>query len=111
MSISIILLIGVNEPTQYANTINNNYHLRSKNMSPLISLDQVKVGQAVLVLKIAPSHPDEASRLQQLNIRRGVALTVLQKSDREPLLVAIHDARVAINYQLAQSIWGRALED
>ncbi|WP_131910899.1 FeoA family protein [Celerinatantimonas diazotrophica] len=67
-------------------------------------LNQVSVGEPVRVVRITSLDTQLSNRLKQMNIRLGSSLKIMQLNDLEPLLVAIGDARVAINYELAGSI-------
>ena len=50
--------------------------------------------------------PDqEQSRLTQLGLRCGVCIKVLQTTGGSPLLVAVGDCRIGLNYQVAQKIY------
>lgn len=47
----------------------------------------------------------EQEKLSQLGLHRGGSVRVLQRAINEPLLLAIGDARIGINYQIAQKIF------
>ena len=49
--------------------------------------------------------PKEADRLADLGIRTGVEVRVLQAAPEAPLLVAVLDARIAVNYDVAKRIY------
>lgn len=72
-------------------------------------LNQVSIGEPVRVVRITSLDAQVLNRLKQMNIRLGSSLKVMQLNEQEPLLVAIADARVAINYELASSILVRPI--
>ena len=47
----------------------------------------------------------EADRLADLGMRTGVEVRVLQAAPEAPLLVAVLDARIAVNYDVAKRIY------
>lgn len=47
----------------------------------------------------------EVSRLSDLGMRIGSTVRVLQASDGEPLLVAVGDGRIGVNFAVAQKIY------
>ena len=47
----------------------------------------------------------EQERLSQLGLHRGSTVRVLQRAFNEPLLLAIGDTRIGINYQTAKKIF------
>lgn len=47
----------------------------------------------------------EADRLADLGMRTGVEVRVLQAAPEAPLLVAVLDARIAVNYDVARRIY------
>lgn len=49
--------------------------------------------------------PKEADRLADLGMRTGVEVRVLQAGPEAPLLVAVLDARIAVNYDVAKRIY------
>ena len=49
--------------------------------------------------------PKEADRLADLGMRTGVEVRVLQAAPEAPLLVAVLDARIAVNYDAAKRIY------
>lgn len=49
--------------------------------------------------------PKEADRLADLGMRTGVEVRVLQAAPEAPLLVAVLDARIAVNYDVARRIY------
>ena len=49
--------------------------------------------------------PKEADRLADLGMRAGVEVRVLQAAPEAPLLVAVLDARIAVNYDVAKRIY------
>ena len=49
--------------------------------------------------------PKEADRLTDLGMRTGVEVRVLQAAPEAPLLVAVLDARIAVNYDVAKRIY------
>ena len=49
--------------------------------------------------------PKEADRLADLGMRTGVEVRGLQAAPEAPLLVAVLDARIAVNYDVAKRIY------
>lgn len=49
--------------------------------------------------------PKEAGRLAELGMRIGAEVRVLQAAPDAPLLVAVLDARIAVNYDTAKRIY------
>jgi len=47
----------------------------------------------------------EVSRLSDLGMRIGSTVRVLQASEGEPLLVAVGDGRIGVNFAVAQKIY------
>lgn len=47
----------------------------------------------------------EQEKLLQLGLHRGGTVRVLHRACNEPLLLAIGDARIGLNYQTAQKIF------
>lgn len=74
----------------------------------VVQLNQASIGKKLTVIKVSAKHTNEMNRLKQLNIRPGSHLRVLQLNELEPLVVAVGDARIAVNYDLAKSILVRA---
>lgn len=73
------------------------------------SLNQVSIGEPVRVVRITSLEAHVLNRLKQMNIRLGSSLKVMQLNEQEPLLVAVADARIAIDYKLASSILVRSI--
>lgn len=44
-------------------------------------------------------------KLSQLGLHQGGTIRVLQRAPNEPLLLAIGDARIGVNYETAQKIF------
>ena len=47
----------------------------------------------------------EQEKLSQLGLHQGETIRVLQRALNEPLLLAIGDARIGVNYETAQKIF------
>lgn len=47
----------------------------------------------------------EQEKLSQLGLHQGGTIRVLQRALNEPLLLAIGDARIGVNYETAQKIF------
>ena len=47
----------------------------------------------------------EQEKLSQLGLHQGGTIRVLQRTLNEPLLLAIGDARIGVNYETAQKIF------
>ncbi len=75
-----------------------------KNMSQICPLTEsaLMTDLTVVQMKLDAS---EQEKLLQLGLHRGGTVRVLQRSCNEPLLLAIGDARIGLNYQTAQKIF------
>ncbi|CAG9001638.1 MAG: hypothetical protein CENE_03661 [Candidatus Celerinatantimonas neptuna] len=74
----------------------------------VIPLNHATIGNRLTVVKVRTEKNQELNRLKQLNIRPGSCLRILQLNKFEPLVIAVGDARIAINYNLAKSILVRS---
>lgn len=78
--------------------------MKKKNMSQLRPLTEIALDSPVTVVKIKlPA--DESERLFQLGLMRGSSVKVLHCAFNEPLLLAVGDSRIGVNYQLAERIY------
>ncbi|MCH5155090.1 MAG: ferrous iron transport protein A [Clostridiales bacterium] len=66
---------------------------------PLI---EAREGETMLVIRVA-AEPKVRKHLENLGIMTGALLTPLSHSDGN-MIVRVHDSRIAINRELAQSI-------
>ena len=75
-----------------------------KNMSQICPLTEsaLMTDLTVVQMKLDAS---EQEKLLQLGLHRGGTVRVLQRSCNGPLLLAIGDARIGLNYQTAQKIF------
>ncbi len=75
-----------------------------KNMSKICPLTEsaLMTDLTVVQMKLDAS---EQEKLLQLGLHRGGTVRVLQRACNEPLLLAIGDARIGLNYQTAQKIF------
>ncbi len=73
-------------------------------MSEVFSLSQAEVNRPLKVVRIATDKQDVALRLKELNVRRGSKIKIFELNKNAPLMLAIGDARVAIDYELSHSI-------
>ena len=75
-----------------------------KNMSQICPLTEsaLMTDLTVVQMKLDAS---EQEKLLQLGLHRGGTVRVLQRACNEPLLLAIGDARIGLNYQTAQKIF------
>ena len=48
---------------------------------------------------------NEQEKLSQLGLHHGGTVRVIQRAFNEPLLLAIGDARIGVNYETAQKIF------
>lgn len=76
-------------------------------MSKLISLAEAKVGDRY---RIAQLTCNNTQQLLGMGLRPGAVITVLDRSDRGAVIVALDSQRFCINYELAQNILLKALE-
>ena len=76
----------------------------TKNMSQICPLTEsaLMTDLTVVQMKLDAS---EQEKLLQLGLHRGGTVRVLQRACNEPLLLAIGDARIGLNYQTAQKIF------
>lgn len=75
-----------------------------KNMSQICPLTEsaLMTDLTIVQMKLDAS---EQEKLLQLGLHRGGTVRVLQRACNEPLLLAIGDARIGLNYQTAQKIF------
>lgn len=78
--------------------------IMGKNMSQIRPLTEsaLMTDLTVVQMKLDVS---EQEKLLQLGLHRGGTVRVLQRACNEPLLLAIGDARIGLNYQTAQKIF------
>ena len=78
--------------------------IMGKNMSQIRPLTEsaLMTDLTVVQMKLDAS---EQEKLLQLGLHRGGTVRVLQRACNEPLLLAIGDARIGLNYQTAQKIF------
>ena len=67
-----------------------------------MSLAQVGAGESMLVVRVA-ADPKTRRHLQNLGIMTGAELTPLSFSEGN-MIVRVHDSRIALDSNLAQSI-------
>lgn len=75
-----------------------------KSMSQIRPLTESDLMTEVTVVQMKLD-ASEQEKLSQLGLHRGGSVRVLQRAINEPLLLAIGDARIGINYQIAQKIF------
>lgn len=71
----------------------------------LVSLSDLSVGETAVVSKIRVKEMDVLNRLKQLNIRMGVEVKLIQAEPGNPFLIGINDARIGVNFDLAEKIY------
>lgn len=76
-------------------------------MSKLISLAEAKVGDRYTIAQLTCNNTQQ---LLGMGLRPGAVITVLDRSDRGAVIVALDSQRFCINYELAQNILLKALE-
>lgn len=75
-----------------------------KNMSQICPLTESALMTDLTVVRMKLD-ASEQEKLLQLGLHRGGTVRVLQRACNEPLLLAIGDARIGLNYQTAQKIF------
>lgn len=75
-----------------------------KTMSQIRPLTESELMAEVTVVQMKLD-ASEQEKLSQLGLHRGGTVRVLQRAMNEPLLLAIGDARICVNYQVAQKIF------
>ena len=75
-----------------------------KNMSQICPLTESALMTDLTVVQVKLD-VSEQEKLLQLGLHRGGTVRVLQRACNEPLLLAIGDARIGLNYQTAQKIF------
>lgn len=75
-----------------------------KTMSRIFPLTQTELMTEVTVVRMKLD-AGEQEKLSQLGLHQGGAVRVLQRALNEPLLLAIGDARIGVNYETAQKIF------
>lgn len=70
-------------------------------IQPLTCINQY---QSATVVKIKLTDQEQI-HLAQLGVRCGISIKVLQNAGQGPLLIAIGDGRIGLNYQMAQKIF------
>lgn len=75
-----------------------------KNMSQICPLTESALMTDLTVVQMK-LNASEQEKLLQLGLHRGGTVRVLQRACNEPLLLAIGDARIGLNYQTAQKIF------
>ena len=75
-----------------------------KNMSQICPLTESALMTDLTVVQMILDE-SEQEKLLQLGLHRGGTVRVLQRACNEPLLLAIGDARIGLNYQTAQKIF------
>ena len=75
-----------------------------KNMSRIHPLTESDLMTDVTVVRMK-LEANEQEKLSQLGLHQGGTVRVLQRAFNEPLLLAIGDARIGVNYETAQKIF------
>lgn len=76
-------------------------------MSKLISLAEAKTGDRYTIAELTC---DNTQQLLGMGLRPGAVITVLHRSDRGAVMVALASSRFCINHELAQDIWLKAID-
>ncbi|URR35743.1 ferrous iron transport protein A [Thermosynechococcus sp. HN-54] len=76
-------------------------------MSNLISLAEAKVGDRYCLVKLMCSNTQQ---LLGMGLAPGAIISILHRSDRGAVMVALDSKRFCINHELAQSIFLKLLE-
>ncbi|MFM2483336.1 FeoA family protein [Celerinatantimonas sp. YJH-8] len=74
-------------------------------MSEIVPLGQARINQLLRVVRVEASQQEVVHRLQDLNIRRGSQIRIYQRYPNAPLMLAVGDARVAIDSELSKTIF------
>ncbi|MCE0495008.1 FeoA family protein [Vibrio salinus] len=74
-------------------------------MAEVVPLCQADMNRLLKVVRIEATQKEVVSKLKDLNIRRGSKIKVFQLSKNSPLMLAVGDARVAIDYKLSYAIF------
>ena len=75
-----------------------------KTMSQIRPLTESELMAEVTVVQMKLD-ASEQEKLSQLGLHRGGTLRVIQRAMNEPPLLALGDARIGVNYQVAQKIF------
>ena len=75
-----------------------------KTMSRIHPLTESALMTDVTVVRMK-LEANEQEKLSQLGLHQGGTVRVLQRALNEPLLLAIGDARISVNYETAQKIF------
>lgn len=78
--------------------------IMKKTMSRIHPLTESDLMTNVTVVRIKLD-VSEQEKLSQLGLHQGGTIRVLQRALNEPLLLAIGDARIGVNYETAQKIF------
>ena len=78
--------------------------IMKKTMSQIHPLTESDLMTNVTVVRMKLD-VSEQEKLSQLGLHQGGTIRVLQRSLNEPLLLAIGDARIGVNYETAQKIF------
>lgn len=72
-------------------------------------LGQLAVGDRARVVYLVPKHPEQLLRLSNLGLVPGAVVVLLQK--RPAAIVLIGETRLAVDPEITDSIYVRALDD
>jgi feoA domain len=78
--------------------------IMKKTMSQIHPLTESDLMTNVTVVRMKLD-VSEQEKLSQLGLHQGGTIRVLQRALNEPLLLAIGDARIGVNYETAQKIF------
>ncbi len=78
--------------------------IMKKTMSQIHPLTESDLMTNVTVVRMKLD-VSEQEKLSQLGLHQGGTIRVLQRALTEPLLLAIGDARIGVNYETAQKIF------
>lgn len=78
--------------------------IMKKTMSKIHPLTESDLMTNVTVVRMKLD-VSEQEKLSQLGLHQGGTIRVLQRALNEPLLLAIGDARIGVNYETAQKIF------
>lgn len=78
--------------------------IMKKTMSQIHPLTESDLMTNVTVVRMKLD-VSEQEKLLQLGLHQGGTIRVLQRALNEPLLLAIGDARIGVNYETAQKIF------